>query len=122
MSEYKPTLTKEQKKYRRAALRQLLGTRKISPKHQNVGINRLMLEKTVYEKKSRTKRFGWVGQGIENEKKNLNKLNEKAKIKSQQRYNRSTLLKKRRGGGGVPIDLKTSGTSPWSKSYHKTLK
>ena len=116
-------LTDEQKKYRKTALRILKGTRKISPKHQNVGMNRLMLEKTVYEKKSHTKRIGWMGQGIEKEKKTLNKLNEKAKIKSQQRYNRSTLLKKRSGGGGgVPIDLKTSGTSPWSKPFHKTIK
>ena len=116
-------LTDEQKKYRKTALRILKNIRKISPKHQNVGIHRIMLEKTVYEKKSRTNKFGWMGGGLENEKKTLNKLNEKAKIKSQQRYNRSTLLKKRSGGGGgVPIDLKTSGTSPWSKPFHKTIK
>lgn len=94
----------------------------IALKHRLARERRRQAEKAVYDKKTLVNRgYGFPGQK-EEAKKRLDKLNEKAKIKSRQRYNRSTLLKKRTGGGGVPIDIKTSGMSPWSKPFHKTLK
>ena len=94
----------------------------IALKHRLARERRRQAEKAVYDKKTLANiGFGFKGQ-IEEAKKNLDELNEKAKIKSRQRYNRSTLLKRRTGGGGVPIDLKTSGMSPWSKPFHRTLK
>ena len=95
---------------------------KISLRHILAKERRRQAEKAVYDKKTLLNRgYGFKGQK-EEVKRSLDELNEKAKIKSIQRYNRSTRLKKRTGGGGVPIDLKTSGTSPWAKPFHRTLK